>query len=85
MHIAEHLTDAEDLYRKVLQLDASGRQILDEFLEFLLTRHRDATVPEPVFRQTSIEDVTTPSVYHGPALTLEQMRAAIDWEAGQRP
>ncbi|WPL15207.1 hypothetical protein Thiowin_00088 [Thiorhodovibrio winogradskyi] len=45
-------------------------------------RHRDfQTVAFPV---TEFELPTKRSVYQGPPLTLQQMRDAIDWEAGQR-
>ena len=82
MLTADRVTDVEDIYRQALQLDASGRLALTEFLEFLLTKHR-RPVSETIFPSTSFEDAATPSVYRGPALTLEAMREAIEWESGQ--
>lgn len=38
---------------------------------------------QAAFAPTQFEDAATPSVYDGPPLTLEQMREAIDWEAGK--
>ena len=73
---------AEDIYLKAKALDESGRLALAEFLDFLLTRPQLDTT-EDIFAPTALEDADTPSVYAGPPLTLEQMREAIDWEAGQ--
>ncbi|EIC23717.1 hypothetical protein Thi970DRAFT_00217 [Thiorhodovibrio frisius] len=39
---------------------------------------------DAVFPITEFESQTKRSVYQGPPLTLQQMRDAIDWEAGQR-
>lgn len=43
--------------------------------------HRD--VQSAAFPVTEFESPTKRSVYQGPSLTLQQMRDAIDWEAGQ--
>lgn len=67
MLTANPVPDVENIYRQALQLDASGRLALTEFLEFLLTKHR-RPVSETIFRPTSFEDAATPSVYPGPAL-----------------
>jgi hypothetical protein len=64
-------------------LDAGRLQTLAEFLDFLLT-HEPARPETKPFAPTIFESPDAPSVYSGPALTLEQMRDAIDWEASAR-
>ena len=44
----------------------------------------DLDAQEPIFPATDFESPTLPSVYPGAPLTPQQMREAIDWEAGQR-
>jgi hypothetical protein len=40
--------------------------------------------PSAAFPVTDFESPTQRSVYQGPPLSLQQMRDAIDWEAGQQ-
>jgi hypothetical protein len=75
------MIDVQQIARKASGLDEAGLQTLSEFLDFLLVRHRD-TAEKPVFPESTFESPDMPSVYSGKALTLEEMREAIEWEAG---
>lgn len=76
------MIDAEEIDRKARILDEPGRIALAEFLDFLLTRHRIDSAGTD-FAPTEFESDDAPSVYQGPPLSLEQMRAAIDWVGGE--
>jgi len=76
------MTDVEQIARKVHQLDPARLQILSEFVDFLLTRG-DGRSEERGFPETSIEDPAQPSVYKGKPLSLDAMREAVNWEAGE--
>ena len=77
------MIDAEQIYVRAKSLDPARLQTLAEFLDFLLTRG-DGVAAAGAFAQSTLEDPTAASVYQGETLTLEQMRAAVDWEAGRR-
>ncbi len=76
------MIDVEQIARKAKQLDPARLQTLSEFVDFLLTRG-DGEKRETAFPETRIEDPQTPSVYKGKPLSLDEMREAVDWEAGQ--
>lgn len=76
------MTDVEQIARKAHQLDPARLQLLSEFVDFLLTRG-NGPGEERGFSATRIEDPATPSVYQGKPLSLDAMREAVDWEAGE--
>jgi len=76
------MTDVEQIARKAHQLDPARLQLLSEFVDFLLTRG-NGPGEERGFPVTRIEDPATPSVYQGKPLSLDAMREAVDWEAGE--
>ena len=75
------MIDVQQIARKASGLDEAGLQTLSEFLDFLLVKYRES-VKKPVFPESTFESPDTPSVYRGKPLTLEEMREAIEWEAG---
>jgi hypothetical protein len=86
------MTAVEELAEKARQLDPMRLQLLTELADFLLTKqasddaegHAPAQASGSPFPKTQLEPPDAPSVYRGPALSLERMRDAVDWEAGQR-
>jgi len=76
------MIDAEQIYEKAKGLDPERLRTLDAFLDFLLARE-SSEGDESAFAPTRLEPPDTPSVYRGPPLTLEQMREAVDAEAGR--
>ena len=76
------MTDVEESVEKVQRLDPARLRLLSEFVDFLLAKGQ-ARGDAAVFSETSIEDPETPSVYQGKPLSLEAMREAVDWEAGE--
>ncbi len=59
-------------------------EVLD-YVEFLRARlaWQHAGTTKDLFAESTFEDPDTPSVYKGQPLTLDQMRGAIEWEAGE--
>ena len=85
----------DEIVEKAERLDSTRLKLLAEYVEFLLTdqrqqSNRDETLVFPPkefgspFAPTTLEAPGAPSVYRGPALSLEQMHEAVDWEAGRR-
>ncbi len=74
--------EAEQIAEKAHRLDPIWRMYLSELVDFLLSR--DETRGDSAsFPETCIEDPATPSVYQGKPLSLETVREAVDWEAGE--
>ncbi len=90
------MTIQQAIQQRLHQLPPEFQQELLDFMEFLLFRMKsrrlsDKTVPRLKFGRmspdylppTELEAPDAPSVYRGPPLTLEDMRAAIEDEAGR--
>lgn len=90
------MTIQQAIQQKLPQLPPELQQELFDFMEFLLfkarARHlRNKAIPILKFGRMSpdylppaeLEPPDAPSVYRGPPLTLEDMRAAIEDEAGR--
>lgn len=65
----------------VSHLTAPAKQELVDFYQFLLQRYASSP-PAPEFAPTQLESPDTPSVYTGPALSLEDLEEAIRVEVG---
>ena len=84
----------EELADKAGRLDPAHLKLLAEYVEFLLAdQQRQADGSKLVefsttefgspFAATVLESPDAQLVYKGRSLSLEQMREAVDWEAGQ--
>jgi len=91
------MTIQQAIQQKLPQLSPELQQELLDFMEFLLSKAKprclpDKTVPVLKFGRVSpdylppaeLEPPDAPSVYLGPPLTVEDMRAAIEEEARQQ-
>ncbi|MCK5515747.1 MAG: hypothetical protein KAI39_02645 [Desulfobulbaceae bacterium] len=76
--------NVEQIFHKAQLLDPPRLQELTDFLDFLLSKKQKIKEPEVFFPKTELESIETPSVYQGKPLSLNHMRQAIEWEAGQR-
>ena len=76
------MINAEQIAQKAKRLDPARLQTLDAFVDFLLARGGVEST-ETVFPETRIESPDTPSVYRGKPLSLDEMREAVEWEAGR--
>lgn len=76
------MVNAEMIFQKVQQLDTFRLLELADFLDFLLSKQSDAQKPQPVFAPTQIDWPQNRPAYQGKALTIEEMDAAIEEEAG---
>jgi hypothetical protein len=74
VHLLEPLSGVEWARVVVTVLPASRHPPLEE---------APRTANDAGFPVTDFESPDAPSVYQGRPLTLQQMREAIDWEAGQ--
>ncbi len=77
------MINPEQIYHKAQLLDEQRLQELTDFLDFLLSKKNVQNKPDNIFPETQLETLDTPSVYQGKPLTIEEMNAAIEWEAGQ--
>jgi hypothetical protein len=77
------MVNPEQIYYKAQSLDALRLQELGDFLDFLLSKSQAPQKAEPIFPETQLEAIDSPSVYQGKPLTEEDMQLAIEWEAGQ--
>ncbi len=85
----------DEIADKAERLDPAHLKLLADYVELLLTdQQRQAnrselqklstTLSGSPFAVTMLESPDAPSVYRGPALSLEQMHEAVEWEAGRR-
>jgi hypothetical protein len=92
------MTAVDEIAEKAARLDSGHLKLLRDYADLLLTDQLRRTsgaeiVERPIaptlrgspFARTTLETPDAPSVYQGPALSLEQMREAVDWEAAERP
>lgn len=76
------MVNAEMIFQKAQQLDAFRLLELADFLDFLLSKQSDAQKPQPVFPPTQIDWPQNRPAYQGKVLTIEEMDAAIEEQAG---
>ena len=77
------MNTTELIYKKAKTLDEIGLQELNNFLDFLLMKKSKAKTKEELFSVTELETPLSSSPYTGKVLTIEEMDAAIHYEAGQ--
>lgn len=75
------MTTLELIYEKAQTLDAPKLEALYEFIKFLA---RQDTGKQKIFPISQLETPDQPSVYVGKPLSITDMDAAIEFEAGIR-
>lgn len=78
------MVTAEMIYQKAQTLDTATLQELYDFLEFLAFRKNRVQQMREYFPATTLETPDQKPAYSTRTLTLEEMNAAVEFEAGQQ-
>ncbi len=76
------MTTLELIYEKARTLDAPKLAVLYEFIQFLTRKEKTGDGYQKHFPVTQLELPSQPSVYKGKPLSMADMDAAIEFEAG---
>lgn len=76
------MTTLELIYEKAQTLDARRLEALYAFIQFLTGKEAKGEGRRKYFPLTQLESPSQASVYRGKPLSLADMDAAIDFEAG---